>query len=560
MDTPGRRQWRLHPPTSVDSVPGADLPPLVARLLLNRGINTGPELDSFLNPISHHPALLPGMESACHRLSSAIRTGETIGVFGDFDVDGVTGTAVVAQGLEDLGARVVPYIPHRVTEGHGLNAAAVQVLQGQGVSVLVTVDCGVTSRDEVSLAQELGVDVIITDHHLPPPTLPPALSIIDPKLDGSEYPFQDLSGAGLAFKLVQGLYELLGQPWKRDLLELVALSTVADLVPLKDENRLLVSQGLKELRQTRRPGLLALYRRAGIRSESIDVETVSFLISPRLNASGRLQHASTSYGLLMSRSLEEADSLAEQLEALNRERQQLSREAYSRALELVEGWVPLPSILIVDDDRITPGIAGLVAGRLVEDFYRPAVAISRVDGILMASARSIPEFNVAEALSQCGDLFIRHGGHHQAAGFAMSPENLGTLKERLGRIAEEKLGTLDLNPGLNIDVEVSVASLTGETFQWLQDLEPFGMDNPPPVFLTRNLHVVEARLVGAQKQHLKMKLKEGRAVWDAMAFRIGDQWVPDTPMLDVVYTIGKEWRGATEVLLLKVLDFRPSAG
>ena len=554
------KEWRVLPPPPVGAVEQVDLPPIVARLLYRRGISTRPGVDSYLNPVLHDPALLPDMEAASHRLSKALKAGETIGIFGDFDVDGVTGTALVAQALGDLGAKLVAHIPHRVSEGHGLNASSVRALREQGVSVLVTVDCGVTSQEEVLLARELGMDVIITDHHEPPPTLPPALCIVDPKLGASDYPFLGLSGGGLAFKLVQGLYELLGRPWKRDLLELAALSTVADMVPLKDENRYLVKEGLKELRRTHRPGLLALYRRAGIRAESIDVQTISFMIAPRLNAAGRLGHAYAAYRLLLTQSFEEAEALAEQLEILNRERRQLSEEAYSSAREMVLDWGSVPRILLVEDHRFTPGIAGLIAGRLVEEFYRPAVAMSVVNGVVRASARSIPEFDVAAALSQCDDLFVRHGGHSQAAGFQMLPENLGPLKERLSQIAEDNLGRRDLKPGLTIDAEVPIAGLTGETFRWLKELEPFGMENPTPAFLTRNLYPIEARPMGAQGRHLRLKLKEGNLVWDAFAFRQGDRWVPDTRLLDVVYSIGTERRGGSEVLALKVLDFRPSAG
>ena len=266
----------------------------------------------------------------------------------------------------------MPYIPHRMDEGHGLNVESVQVLREQGVSVLITVDCGVTSLEEVALANDLGMDVIITDHHVAPPRLPPALSIIDPKLEGSDYPFEDLSGAGLAFKLVEGLYGYLGQPWKRDLLELVALSTVADLVPLRDENRYLVKEGLKELRRTHRPGLVSLYQHAGIAADSVDVEAISYVIAPRLNAAGRLDHASVSYQLLMTDSRQEADSLASRLEALNRERQRMTAQAWAIAEEEVASWKAIPPILIVGDSRFSPGISGLVAGKLVNEFNRPA--------------------------------------------------------------------------------------------------------------------------------------------------------------------------------------------
>ena len=537
----------------------ADLPPVVAQVLNNRGLTSRSAIDGYLNPSPHDPSLLPDMDTARDRLSKAVKAGETIGIFGDFDVDGVTATALMAEGLESLGANVIPYIPHRIDEGHGLNKAAVMILKERGASVLITVDCGVTSIDEVSLAQELGMDVIITDHHMAPPEPPPALSIIDPQLTTSNYPFRFLSGAGLAFKLVQGLHDLLGRPWERDLLELAALSTVADLVPLIDENRFLVKEGLKQLRKTRRPGLQALYRQAGVTPESIDTETIAFVIAPRLNAAGRLEHASASYGLLMAQSSARADELATRLEAINRKRQRLTKEAWATAQGIVESWSPLPAVLMVEADQLSPGIAGLVASRLVDEFYRPAVVMTEVDGMIRASARSIPEFDIGNALEQCGDLFTRHGGHAQAAGFQMAPSNLPFLKERLGGMAEETLRVHDLTPGLDIDAEVPVASLIGETFRWLRDLEPFGVDNPTPTFLTRHLQAVEIRPVGRQGQHLRLKLKEGGVVWDGIAFRKGAEWVSDSPLLDVVYTIGTERRGSTELLALNVLDFRPSA-
>ena len=562
------KEWRLrHPAAHVGadwaepSYPGrheGSVPPIVQQVLRNRGITTQPELESFLRPELYSPMLLPGLEPACYRLREAITTGAGIGIFGDFDVDGVTGTALVAEGLSDLGAKTVPYIPDRMTEGHGPNEAAILALRERGVSVLITVDCGVTSQKELELAREVGMDVIITDHHIPPATPPAALSIIDPKVEGSDYPFPDLSGAGLAFKLVQGLYELWGQPWSRNLLELVALSTVADLVPLTGENRFLVQEGLKELSRTRRPGLLALYRRAGIRPESIGVETVSFMIAPRLNAAGRLEHASASYGLLLTRSPDEAERLASQLEGLNRQRQQLTEEAHIRAREQVLGLPSLPSILLVDGNGCSPGIAGLVASRLVDEFYRPTVVMCPVDGAIRASARSIPEFDVGNALAKCGDLFRRHGGHSQAAGFEMTVESLSHLEERLGAIAQEQLGDRELKPGLDIDAEVAVSDLPGETFRWLKELEPYGMNHPRPTFLTRRLRPMEARSVGAKGRHLRLKLKEGGVIWDAMAFGRGGQWVSGTPLVDVVYTVGAELRDGMELMALKVLDFRPS--
>ena len=557
--TPLAREWRVRPAVPPGSLATSGLPPIVAQVLHNRGFTTRSEIDSFLNPPFHDPFLLPGMEAATRRLSQAVMAGETVAIFGDFDVDGVTGTAVVAEGLGGLGTKVLPYIPDRMTEGHGLSQATVRVLRDQGASVLVTVDTGVTSVAEVALAQDLGMDVIVTDHHIPHSVLPPGIAIIDPKLEVSAYPFPHLSGAGLAFKLVQGLYDHLAQPWSRSLLELAALSTVADLVPLKDENRFLVKEGLKELRHTARPGLAALYELARIRPESMDVERIAFAIAPRLNAAGRLDHASTSYRLLLTRSPEESETLACRLEELNRERQRLTEEATSRALETVSALPSIPAILITGDDQLSPGIAGLVASRLAQEYRRPAVVMSWVDGVIRASARSIPDFDINAALSSCSDLFNRHGGHPQAAGFEMSPENLPSLKQRLGAFAEEGLEGLQLKPSLEIDAEISLASLPGETYRWLKDLEPFGVENPRPVFLTRGFRPVNVRTVGRLGQHLRLKLKEGNVVWTAMAFGKADQWVPGAPSVDLVYNISTDWYGGVETMTLRVLDFIQSA-
>ena len=550
------KDWKI---PAGDGIPWtADVPPVIARVLRNRGIDTPSRLAAFMNPELHDPLLLPDMSRACQRLALALSAGETVGVFGDFDVDGVSGTAVAVQGLEDLGAKVVPYIPDRVSEGHGLNRDALHSLAERGVSVLVTVDCGVTDSAEIGLAGGLGMDVIVTDHHVPPSVLPPALCIIDPKLDHGEYPFNELSGAGLAFKLIQGLCDLLGQPWNRHLLELAALSTVADVVPLQDENRFLVREGLKELRKTQRPGLRALYRRARLKPDAIDAEAIAFMIAPRLNAAGRLEHASTSYRLLMTSDPDEADELATHLEALNRERQQMTEEANTRVRERMGDGAAATPFFVVLDPLITPGIAGLVASRIVDQYHRPAVVMSLVDGMIRGSARSIQEFDVGGALESCGELFTRHGGHRAAAGFEMSPEKLPELEARLVAIAEERLDDLPARPPLYIDAELPVSHLVGDTFRWLKDLEPFGAANRTPTFLTRGMQPLHVRQLGNNGQHLRLKLKDGRVVWDAIAFRQGAQIPQDSSRLDVVYNIGTERRGDNEVLALKVLDFRTS--
>ena len=549
----------MRPPVSKAPNGLSHLPPLVTQLLANRGIDSELSLAAYMNPVFHDPELLPGIGPAVSRLSRALTSNETIGIFGDFDVDGVTGTAVAAQGLEELGATVAPYIPHREDEGHGLNKEAVMALKQAGVSLIITVDCGVTSLDEIVLARELGIDVIVTDHHLPPDRIPPAVAIVDPKLEDSEYPFTELSGAGLAFKLVQALYNELGRDWNRDLLELVALSTVADLVPLVGENRRFVKEGLKRLQSTQRPGLQALYKQAGINPNGIDADGIGFMIAPRLNAAGRLDHASLAYKLLTTGSKDEAAVLASHLEKLNRERQQMTLDSFARAKEQTLNRRDLPSVILAGGDWVAPGIAGLVASRLVDEFSRPAIVVSQMGDVVRASARSVPGFHVLnEAVKPCADLFTRYGGHGQAAGFVMPSFNMAQLEFRLGLIADDVSEDIDGVAPLYIDVEAPVSSIPGAAFQWVQDLGPFGVENRAPTFLTRNLEAAHVRTMGAQGQHMKLRLKEGRVVWDALAFRQADKWEPGTSRVDVVYTVGAGRVGNTPTMELMVVDFRPS--
>ena len=559
----GAKRWNLPPPVQDHSLP-SDLPSAIVKVLIRRGVDSAERLRIFLEPpqrLPYDPLRLAGMDQALRRLYKAIDRQELLGVFGDFDVDGVTGAAIIAEGLEPFGVRVLPYLPHRTEEGHGLSTAAVEYLVGQGVSLIVTVDCGVTSLEEVASARQLGADVIITDHHLPQSGLPDAAAIINPKLPGGSYPFHELCGAGLAFKLVQGIYQFCGQPWDRRLLELAALGTIADLVPLVDENRYLVREGLASLVQTQRPGLQALYRRAGIRGGSLTTETASFQVIPRLNSAGRMGHAIDCYELLTTKSSAEAEALAEKLEGLNRERRKLTEEASKLGHEQVRSRSEsgeLPAFLMVSDPGITRGVAGLVAGRLAETYHRPAVAMAVEDDYVVGSGRSIPEFDIFEAFAGCEDLFVRFGGHSQAAGFTMAIEKLPLLEQRLTLAAGKALEAQDLRPALDIDAEVGLADLDGDLPKWLSTLEPFGAANPQPVFLTRRAQVLEARHVGNAGQHLRLNVTQGNGRWTALAFNQSGRWPEGTSVVDLAYSLSRDhWQGV-ERSTLKVLDFRPA--
>lgn len=562
----GTKRWDLPPPATEHSLPG-HLPPAVVKVLLHRGIDTVQKLQVFLEPphrLPYDPLRLAGMDRALQRLHATLNDQELVGVFGDFDVDGVTGSAIVAEGLEAFGIRVIPYLPHRTEEGHGLSQSAVEHLVSEGVSLIITVDCGITDHTEIAYARQLGADVIVTDHHLPQSGLADAAAIINPKLDGGSYPFDALCGAGLAFKLVQGLYEFWGQPWDRSLLELAALGTIADLVPMVDENRYLVQEGLEALAQTRRPGLRALYRLARVQEDPrtpLTTETVSFQISPRLNAAGRMSHALDSYRLLTTKSPQEGESLAQKLENLNQERRRVTDEAMEHAYGQVRSRLaagPMPDLLLVSGGAINRGVAGLVAGRLAETFQRPAVAMSVEEDYVVGSGRSIPEFDIFKAFNDCQDLFVRFGGHSQAAGFTLAKEKLPELEERLASVAANSLETKELRPSLDIDAEVELAHLAGDMPRWLATLEPFGPSNPQPLFFTRRAQVKDSTFVGRDGQHLRLQVAQGGEQWTALAFNQAGRWGDGAAMVDLVYSLSKDhWHGV-ERLTLRVVDFRPA--
>ena len=561
-------QFRRRPAESESSKSFPQVPKAISEVLLARGFEGEDSLQCFLNPphrLPHSPMRLSGMEAAIQRLQRALPTakptqnsGEMVGIVGDFDVDGITGTAVLVEGLSWLGVETIPYVPHRVSEGHGLSSESVKYLADRGVSLIVTVDCGVSSVEEATLAAQLGIDVIITDHHVPPNRPPEVAAIINPAMPGNEYPFQHLCGAGLAFKLMQALYMIQGKQLPESLLELVALGTIADVVPLIDENRYLVREGLERLGKTERPGLTELYRNSGLTGKPISAESVAFQIAPRLNAAGRMGHAADSLRLLTTRNLDEAAALAQQLESQNRERQEFTRQLDSLATSYVESLEELPPFIIFSNPLMTPGIAGLVAGRLAQRYQRPSVALAPMeDGTFMASGRSIPSFNLIGAFNSCSSLFVRHGGHAQAAGFTLAAENLPILEARLNELALSALDGADLLQVVDIDAAIGLGEISEELLQWLDRLEPFGEGNPRPTFITEDLQVKQTWKMGAQGQHLKLLVTDGRRSFPVLAFNRADEWTEDSRKIDLVYSIEVDyWRGKKQINLLAV-DFRP---
>jgi len=529
--------------------------------MYNRGLTDPTQIESFTtadSSLSGDPQLLPDIHQAINRIYQGLLSGEKIAVYGDFDVDGITGTAILVQGLKALGGNITPYIPHRIREGHGLNSDALDYLRKEGMSLVITVDCGVTGISQVKRAKRQGLDIVITDHHTPLGELPDAVAVVDPKRADSKYPFNELAGVGVAFKFLEALYNGMGKEKQiENYLDLVALGTVADMMPLLGENRYLVKQGLKVLNTNRRPGIREISTLAGIDAANIGTEEISWSLAPRLNAAGRLQHALTSYKLMVTESTEEALELSTVLEEQNAERQKITGRSLAKAKEQVQakGITPL---LIASDPDYPPGIIGLVAGRLSEEFYRPSIVIKVGEKSSNGSCRSIPEFNIINALNECHELMSDFGGHARAAGFTMPTKNLSKLEEKLNLMAEKQLAGLDLRPRLDIDAEINLSQLGGDTYQSLQSLAPFGMGNPVPTFVSRSVEVVDCQTMGNNGGHLRLKLRQNNVNWEAVAFGLGECFKDMHSHIDIVYNLRLErWRGE-ERLRLNIQDLAPS--
>ena len=555
-----RARWKVLPPVPDEYLNASDIPPLVAQLLYNRGVkleDIGPFLSADRR-LEGNPFLLPDISQAVNRVYKAVLAREKIAVYGDFDVDGVTAIVVLVEGLSRLGAEVIPYIPDRVNEGHGLKISALEKLQAQGANLVITADCGITDLAEVKQAQDMGMDMIITDHHIPLRSLPRAVAVIDPKRKDSVYPFLDLAGAGVVFKLLQALFHKDSrEKWLTRLLDLVVLATVTDLVSLVGENRYLVKEGLKELNNSSRVGIQEMVKLAGLKPGELDAEDISWVLGPRLNAAGRMNNASTSYQLLTTQSLEEARLLALELEGKNVERQKLTSEVLSRAKEKLAAKLHLP-VLIEGDESYSIGVIGLVASKLVDEFYKPAIIINLGPELCQGSCRSIAEFDIASALAECHDLLTAFGGHSLAAGFTVARRNLVQLEQRLVNLATDQLGHLELRPEIVIDAELPLTVLTGDTFNLIQKLSPFGRGNPQPTFLTRQVEVIECRNFGNQGEWLRLKLKQGNVTWQAVDFESQRKREEIPSHIDIVYNLEKSRWNGEEVLRLNLLDFAPS--
>ncbi len=539
------KRWRVqHPiPNDVDRALG-DFSPLMRQLLYNRGFVDGDSAAKFIAgdvDFSTDPFFLKGMREAVERLHQAIVAGETIIIYGDYDADGVTSTALLTSFLSKLNVQARPYIPNRFDEGYGLNVDAIQQLADEGADLIITVDCGVRAVEEVALANQLGMTLIVSDHHTPGKVLPPAFAIIDPKQQGDPYPEKYLAGVGLAYKLVQAY--LTAYPYEdisaEDWLDLVAIGTVADLAPLKGENRMLVKAGLEKIRHEPRQGVFSLARVAGLDLGRFNAGNIGFGLGPRLNAAGRLDSALTALELLTTDDLFRAGALAQELEDQNSQRQEMTKRIREQAAQQVLDKDPDALLFFAAHPDFSEGVVGLAASRLTEAYYRPAIIGHRGETVTVASCRSIPEFHITYALDECSDLLVKHGGHAAAAGLTVRNEDVDTLIARLTAIANKKLAGMELLPQFKIDQEIPFNLLNKRNvtriFEILNMLEPTGSENPRPLFVSRNVSYKNPRRVGRKDSHLKLLLHAGKETIDAIAFRQG-YWLDYLPeQIDIAY-------------------------
>ena len=524
----------------------------VASLLFQRGIKDESSLKKFLDPSLedlHDPYLLHDMEKAVKRIHQAIERGELILVYGDYDADGMTSASIVKESLEQLGAECLIYLPNRFTDGYGPNASVYKYfIEQQGVSLIVTVDNGVAGHEAIDLAQSMGVDVIVTDHHSMPEVLPDAYAIVHPEHQEADYPFKHLAGCGVAFKLACALLEEV----QVELLDLVAIGTIADMVSLTDENRVMVQYGLEVLRNTQRIGLQELFEVAGISSSDLTEETVGFQLAPRLNALGRLDDPNPAIDLLTGFDDEEVHEIALMIQEKNEERKEIVQAIYEEAKSLVD---PNKSVQVLAKEGWNPGVLGIVAGRLLEELGQTVIVLNIEDGRAKGSARSIEAVDIFEALDPHRELFIAFGGHAGAAGMTLEAEQLDALSEILETYVKDKGIDAKGKSQLYLDEELDLENLNLDTVKSFERLAPFGMDNQKPIFYIRDFQVENARSMGAGDSHLKLKISKGTANFEVVAFGQGAKATEfaQTKQLELAVTLSvNQWNGQTTLQLMMV--------
>ncbi|MCK4403888.1 MAG: single-stranded-DNA-specific exonuclease RecJ [candidate division Zixibacteria bacterium] len=541
------------------------LPPVAARILIARGLGTKSTAEEFLAPSLENlldPFLLPDMEKGVNRIIRALKEKEKIMIFGDYDVDGITSTSLLFLVLNKLGAEVNYYLPNRLIEGYGLSEEGILEAERRGVGLIISVDCGITAVEEITFAKSKGIDTIITDHHEPKEVLPVASAIINPKTIEGGYPGGELSGVEVAFKFVQAIYRSLGQDESElvEHLDLVALGTTADIVPLVGENRIFTKFGMAQIAKTTKPGLKSLIFVSGILGQKIGTGQVVFILAPRINAVGRLGDADLAIKLLTTKNESRAAEMARILNDENQRRKDIDSTTLKEALALVEQDVDLANdkAIVLASSGWHQGVIGIVASRLVERFHRPTIMIA-IDGDEgKGSARSIPGFHLYEALRECEEYLSKYGGHKYAAGLSILPENIQPFREKFKNVSEKKLSRDDLVPRLLIDSELELGQINPELIKVLDIFAPFGPQNMRPVFMTRNLHVWgEPYVVG--NNHLRLRVKKDGPVFDCIGFGMGDMAKPLSMKgirLDLAYVVEPNFWNGTYKIQLRVKDLR----
>ena len=543
---------------------------VILQLLKNRGISDEKEISDFFSFDYEKdildPFLFEDMEKAVARITTAGEKKEKIAVFGDYDADGVTATALLIQALEGLGfSGIIPYIPDRQIEGYGMNGQALEFLEKKGVKLVITVDCGITGIEEVAWAKKAGMDVIITDHHHVPNELPEALAIINPHRKNSTYPFRELAGVGVAFKLAEALYRKT-KPKETEqlkwLLDLVAIGTIADCVPLLGENRVLVKYGLIVLSKTKRIGLLEMFKvgRIAIDENNLpDTQKIAFQISPRINAAGRMDHASISLNLILEKNNVKARELALEVESNNQNRQKITGEIAREISVLAENSFKDRKLIFAYNEHWRVGILGLIAGKISDEFRKPTAIFQKQETEFVGSLRSIPQVNIIEALEKCSGLLLRFGGHAQAAGVRVALDKMEKFYEKFSAIIESELKGKDISPEIEIDMEIKLPDISWDMVSDMRKMEPFGEGNSEPVFLAKNIIVEDIKSVGNGKKHIKLALRAkegGPKIFEAIGFGMGERFSGLKPgdIIQAVFNLQEDAWNGNKKIQLKLID------
>ncbi len=538
---------------------------VMATVFMNRGIDSLEKLKSYLKkPLDsiYNPMLLPDMEKAANKIKETIDAGEKITIYGDYDADGVTSSSILYLFLTKLGANVDYYIPNRFSEGYGLNIMAVNRISKSGTKLLITVDCGITSTGEVQLAKAQGMEVIITDHHNCQEKIPETM-VINPKREDSEYPFNALAGVGVAFKLILGIGMAMGMKSSEifaGYVDIAAIGTIADVVPLKDENRVIADRGVKALANTENLGIKALMEVAGLKPQGLSATSVAFGISPRINAAGRMGDAKTALELILANTREEAYKKALELDALNRSRQQIEKEILKEALDMIAGDCNFSKkkVIVLSGEGWHHGVIGIVASRLCEKFYKPCILISSENGLGKGSARSIPGFNIFDALTNCAELLTKFGGHAQAAGVSVSMADFEEFSKKINKYADSVLTDEDMIRKIEIDCKISPGDITMEYAKALRSLEPYGAENEKPIFSVCGVKVAMVGKMGADAKHLRMRIfHEGKYI-NCVGFSMGEyaDIIKEGDYIDAAFSLEINEFGGSENVQLFLKDIK----